>query len=108
MAGPCVARSRLSCLGAALLFGAAVILAGCTALEPFPATPRAAPPGAATLPRVAICYNTLSTPLADVRAEAQRECAADTVAEPADTDWYLQHCPLLLPARATFVCAPKR
>ena len=24
------------------------------------------------------------------------------------TDWQMQYCPLLLPARATFVCAPKK
>ena len=44
--------------------------------------------------------------LAQVQAEAQQECSANTIAEPVDTDWYLQACPLLLPARATFVCAP--
>jgi hypothetical protein len=48
-----------------------------------------------------------STPT-QVQAEAQRECAADTVPEPVDTDWHMQMCPLLLPARATFVCVPKK
>ena len=51
---------------------------------------------------------TLTTTLAEVQKEAQQECAAGTLAEPADTDWYLQNCPLLLPARATFVCAAKK
>ena len=32
---------------------------------------------------------------------------ANTVAEPADTDWYMQICPLLLPPRASFVCTPR-
>ena len=85
-------------------------LAGCGMLDPYPTPPRAAQPGAAPGPRVAICYNTLNTPLAEVQKEAQQECAAgtpNTVAEPADTDWYLQNCPLLLPARATFVCRKK-
>jgi hypothetical protein len=95
---------------AALLLTLAAALAGCGALEPYPAPPRAAqpgaPPGTPTGPRVAICYNTFTTTLSQVQAEAQQECSPNTVAEPADTDWYLQTCPLLLPARATFVCAP--
>jgi hypothetical protein len=97
-------RRRAATLG---LVGAA-ILAGCGALDPYPAPPRAAQPGAPAGPRVAICYNTLATSLVEVQAQAQQECSADTVAEPADTDWYLQSCPLLLPARATFVCRARK
>jgi hypothetical protein len=93
---------------ALLLLTLAATLAGCDALDPYPAAPRAAPPGAPPVPRVAICYNTLTTSLAEVGAAAQQECSANTVAEPVDTDWYLQTCPLLLPARATFVCAAKK
>jgi hypothetical protein len=89
-----------------LLLGAAA-LAGCGLLDPFPTSPRAAQPGAAPGPRVAICYNTFKTSLDEVQKEAQQECAPGTVAKPADTDWYLQNCPLLLPARATFACAKK-
>ncbi len=81
------------------------LLAGC---EPYPTAPRAAPPGAAPGQRVGICYNTLNTTLAEVQASAQQECPADTVAEPADTDYHLQNCPLLLPGRATFLCKSKR
>jgi hypothetical protein len=91
---------------AALVLSLAAVLAGCGALDPYPAAPRAAQAGAPAGPRVAICYNTLTTTLAAVAAEAQQECSANSVAEPVDTDWYLQACPLLLPARATFVCAP--
>jgi len=107
--------------GATLVLLGAAALAGCGALDPYPTTPRPAPPptatagtppakpaGAPASPRVAICYNTLATTLAEVQAAAQQECSANTVAEPADTDWYLQNCPLLLPARATFVCAPRK
>lgn len=92
----------------ALALIAAATLAGCGALDPYPTVPRAAQRGQAAGARVAICYNTLSTTLGEVQANAQRECAADTVATPVDTDWYLQNCPLALPARATFVCAPKK
>ena len=98
---------RLSLSALALL--AATMLPGCDALDPYPTFAPVVPAG--TLPsgyRVAICYNTLRTPLAQVRAAAQQECAINhphTVAEPVDTDWYLQNCPVLLPARATFVCA---
>ncbi len=81
-----------------------VSLAGCGGPEPYATAPRAAQPGQPAGARVAICYNTLTTSLAEVAAEAQRECTADTRAEPVDTDWYMQQCPLLLPARATFVC----
>jgi len=92
----------------ALVVSLAAVLAGCGALDPFPTAPLTAPPGTAAGPRVAICYNTLTTPLARVEAEAQQECSGNTLAEPVDTDWYLQACPLLLPARATFVCRAKK
>jgi len=105
----------MSRYAAALALIGAASLAGCSALDPYPTTPRPAQSSAATRlpqatasPRVAICYNTLATTLAEVQAAAQQECSANTVAEPADTDWYLQNCPLLLPARATFVCAPRK
>jgi hypothetical protein len=93
--------------GALLLLGAAA-LAGCNLLDPYPTTARSAQTGQPAGTRVGICYNTLTKTLAEVREQAQRECAADTVAEPVDTDWYLQTCPLLLPARASFVCVAKK
>ena len=93
---------------AVLLLIFATTLAGCSALDPFPTTPRAAQPGAPAAPRVAICYNRLTTSLDEVQAAAQQEFSANTVASPLDTDWYLQNCPLLLPARATFVCEAKK
>jgi hypothetical protein len=104
---------RAAAHGALLLGGLAAILAGCSALDPYPTQPLAAPPGPTAMPamaneRVAICYNTLRTTLAEVWTQAQQECPANTVGEPADTDWYLENCPLLLPARATFLCVPRR
>jgi hypothetical protein len=45
---------------------------------------------------------------AQLQAEAQRECPPDTAAQPVDSDWHMQYCPLLLPARATFVCVAKK
>ena len=84
-------------------------LAGCSALEPYPVYPRTARSGEVDAgPRVAICYDTLVSSLDEVQQAAQQECAADTVATYSSTDWYLQFCPLLLPARATFVCALKK
>jgi hypothetical protein len=88
----------------------AAALAGCNMIAPYPTAPAAheasapADPG----PRVAICYNTLQSTLDQVRAAAQDECSAGATATPVETDWYLQNCPLLLPARATFVCAPRK
>jgi hypothetical protein len=88
---------------------AAIALAGCSALDPYPTNPRTARPGEdASLTRVSICYDTLVSTLDQVQAAAQQECAADTTATPVDTDWYMQYCPLLLPARATFTCSPKK
>ena len=90
---------------------AGVVLAGlasCTILDPYPTVPRAAETGAKPGQRVAICYNTVKTRAEEVQTQAQQECPAGTVAEPADTDWHLQGCPLLLPTRATFVCLPKK
>ena len=87
----------------------AIVLAGCSALAPYPTYPRMAGPGEeATALRVAICYDTLVSTLDEVQVAAQQECPSDTMATPFDTDWHLQYCPLLLPARATFFCAPKK
>jgi hypothetical protein len=84
-------------------------LAGCSALDPYPTYPRAAGAGVSDPgPRVAICYDTLVSSLAEVQQAAQQECAPDTEASAVDTDWLLDYCPLLLPARATFVCQPKK
>ena len=88
----------------------AATLAGCGALTPYPTAPLGAQPKAPpdAGPRVAICYNPLHSNKDDARAQAQHECAAGTTATRVDTDWYLQNCPLLLPERATFVCAPHK
>ena len=84
-------------------------LAGCSALQPYATYPRVAQPGEDTsLTRVAVCYDTFISSLDQVQAAAQQECAAGTVATYSSTDWYLQFCPLLLPARATYMCAPKK
>jgi hypothetical protein len=84
-------------------------LTGCSALEPYPTYPPEARPGETDSgPRVAICYDSLVSSLEQVQATAQQECAPNTQATPVRTDWYLQYCPLLLPARATFVCTPNK
>jgi hypothetical protein len=85
------------------------VLAGCSGLAPYPTYPRMAGLGEeATALRVAICYNTLVSTLDEVQVAAQQECPANTTATAFDTDWHLQYCPLLLPARATFFCAAKK
>jgi hypothetical protein len=101
--------------GIALALLAGVLLGSCGELDPYPTTPRVAqslPPGSPQVKtppasRVGICYNTLTTTLDEVRKQAQGECPANTVAEQTDTDWYLQYCPLLLPARATYACTKR-
>jgi hypothetical protein len=88
---------------------AALALSGCSALDPYPTYPASARPGEVDPgPRVAICYDTLVSTLDQVQTAAQEECASNTMATPVRTDWYMQYCPLLLPARATFTCAPKK
>jgi hypothetical protein len=85
-----------------------VMLAGCT-LSPYPTVPATLRAGEdASVTRVAICYDTLISSLDEVQAAAQQECAASTLATAVDTDWHMQYCPLLLPARATFACSPKK
>jgi hypothetical protein len=87
---------------------AALTLVGCSALEPYPVIRGRRDGRSDAGPRVAICYDTLVSSLDEVERAAQEECAPDTAATYSSTDWYLQFCPLLLPARATFVCAPKK
>jgi hypothetical protein len=84
-------------------------LSGCSALDPFPTYPQFAGAGANdTGPRVAICYDALASSRDTVQKAAQDECGPGTRAARVDTDWKLDYCPLLLPARATFVCQPKK
>jgi hypothetical protein len=83
------------------------MLSGCSALEPYPTYPADPRPGEIDAgPRVAICYDGLVSSSDEVQRAAQQECVANTEATPIDTDSLLQHCPLLLPTRATFVCKP--
>jgi len=94
----------------ALVLAAALPLAGCGAeFEPYLTGPLAAAEGVKEPgPRVAVCYNALWTSKARVAELAQQGCAADRIAKPIETDWHVQTCPLLVPARANFVCAPKK
>jgi hypothetical protein len=96
--------ARASVVGLA----AVAALTGCSALDPYPTYPADARPGEDPGPRVAICYDTLASTLDQVQVAAQRECDPNTEARPLRTDWYMQYCPLLLPARATFVCSPTK
>ena len=90
-------------------FAVAIALTGCSALDRYPSYLANARPGEVDPgPRVAICYDTLVSTLDQVQAAAQQECAPNTLATPVRTDWYLQYCPLLLPARATYTCSPNK
>jgi hypothetical protein len=96
-------------VAAALVLAAAAGLAGCSALDPYPTNPQQPVAGVKDPgPRVAICYDMVVTSRDIVQKAAQDECAPNTVAARVDTDWKLDFCPLLLPARATFVCKPKK
>jgi hypothetical protein len=94
--------------GTVLSIAAVVTLAGCSTFDPYstyPSQPEAGTHDAG--PRVAVCYDLLVSSAAAVQKVAQSECTADSVAKRVDTDWLLEYCPLLMPARATFVCTPK-
>jgi hypothetical protein len=94
---------------AAAALTVAAALAGCSALDPYPTYPQPAAAGAKdTGARVAICYDAVVSSGAAVRKDAQDQCAPNTHATRVYTDWKLDYCPLLLPARATFVCAPQK
>jgi hypothetical protein len=106
---PIVTRAELirAALTAALLGAAS--LTGCGgAFSPYATLPSIAEPGQPAGTRVAICYNGIETSHDAAREAAQKECPAGTRAERVDKDYYLQYCPLLLPARATFVCVPEK
>ena len=98
---------RAAAIGAFLAL--AVALAGCSALDPYPTYPQPAAAGSKDAgDRVAICYDAVVSSGAAVRKEAQAQCAPTTRATRVETDWKLDYCPLLLPARATFVCTPEK
>ena len=92
----------------AALLGAAAILGGCSAIEPFVTVPKAAGPGVTDPgPRLAICYNTFKSSASQVQELAQAECLNGGTAELVETDYRLDFCPVATPGRATFVCKPK-
>jgi hypothetical protein len=98
-------KRRAAAALALTLLGAAS-LAGCGAFAPYATLPSVATPDQPAGTRVAICYSGLATSRMAAQAEAQKECPAGTTAEPVDTDYILNYCPLLVPAHATFVCKP--
>jgi hypothetical protein len=56
------------------------------------------------LPRVAVCYNRFTTSAEAVLALAKASCDPGTTPKPVRRDFSLNNCPILEPARATFVC----
>jgi hypothetical protein len=93
----------------AAVLAAAAGLAGCSAFDPYPATPQPAAAGVKDAgARVAICYDAVVSSRTAAEKAAQDQCAPNTHAARVDTDWKLDYCPLLLPTRATFVCEPKK
>ncbi len=85
----------------------ALLLAGCSGLDPYPTEPRPPVRGAgADIPRIGICYNALFSDPEEVRAAASESCARFGMAELVEQDMRLA-CPLLTPTRATFQCVPR-
>jgi hypothetical protein len=79
--------------------------AGCSGFTPYPVAPRGLELGEKSPgQRVAVCYNGLKTPPEEVQKLAQEQCPSSTMAERFDTDYRMDDCPLMTPARATFLC----
>jgi hypothetical protein len=86
-----------------------VIAAGCTQLEPYATVPEPKPASVTEAgTRIGICYDPLLSKTPKVVAAAQAECNANTRPEKVATDYQIQACPVLLPARDTFVCTPNK
>jgi len=82
-------------------------MAGCSGFTPFPVAPRGIEPGEKNPgTRVAVCYNGLKTTPEEVQKLGLEQCRedGDTSAELIGTDYRLDNCPLMTPARATFLC----
>jgi hypothetical protein len=89
-------------LGVPLL---AVVAAGCSGFTPFPTAPPLLGfgeknPGT----RVAICYNGLKSTPEEIQRLGQGECPSHSLAERIGTDYRMDDCPAMTPARATFLC----
>jgi hypothetical protein len=85
----------------------AATLAGCSGFTPFVTAPPALQPSEINPgKRVSICYSGLKTPPEKVQEMAQAECLGEGNAQPIDTDYRLDNCPLMTPGRATFLCKP--
>jgi len=82
-------------------------LAGCSGFTPFPVPPKGLAIGE-TNPgtRVAICYNGFKSTPAEVQELGLEQCrtTGNTAAERIGTDYRMENCPVMTPARATFLC----
>jgi len=83
-----------------------LVLGGCAdALPPSEGAPAAAGPGGGLSPRVAFCYNRLTTTLHRLEALAAEACGPGSEPRPVeDKDMVLSACPITTPARMTFAC----
>jgi hypothetical protein len=75
-------------------------------LPPFETVVPPAKGDAATVTRVSVCYNSLTTTADQVRAIAADSCGSETTPRPLERDLTLTNCPILEPLRATFACQP--
>jgi len=82
-----------------------LLLAGCSSpLPPYETLPPANPAQDDSL-RIALCYNGLTTSDEQLRSVAAESCGPGMQPQPAGHELInLNHCPLLMPGRATFTC----
>ena len=80
-------------------------LAGCgTPLPPFETAPPAITSAKDDTLHVALCYNGLTTSEEQLNALALESCGSGMKAQPLGRGINLDHCPVLMPARAIFAC----
>jgi hypothetical protein len=90
----------------AFVFSILLVLVRCGWLPPFETAPPSAPAGESEAVRVAICYNGLTASKVRVRDVAAQSCGPGSNPRRIARDLNHEHCPLLIPERATFACPP--
>jgi len=75
-------------------------------LPPFDTVPPTDAAADSATTRVAVCYNALTASPEQLLGIAATSCGPGTTPQPAGRDISLDYCPVLIPSRATYSCAP--
>jgi hypothetical protein len=94
-------------LARALAVFLALLLPGCSLVQPFDTAGRPVPNDVSEEgERVGVCYNAVFTKPERIREIAAETCGPGTTPNLVNQDMRLA-CPVLTPVRATFVCTPE-